>query len=322
LGLAILAGLGADRFLRGTRLQVVAGAVIVLDLFLVGSDRPFNVSSLAAEPGITRDTVDGSVDLVARLRAITGASRPPYRFDMMTGVPYSWSSTAPLLGIPTANGCDPLALERIIQVRLSFAPGARWGTCYQVVDTASPVLPLTNARYLLAVKPIEGDAFRLAAELRGYRIYENPAVLPRCFLVHRVLAVRNLEEAARALHAADFRPAEWAIVEGMGERIEPGAGAPESIEVISDRPTQVELRTRAASAALLVVADSYYPGWEAQVDRRDARVYATDVGFRGIRVPAGEHRVTMRFVPRILYRSAVFSLAALLTLILVASRFP
>ena len=322
LGLAILAGLGAERFLRGTRLQVVAGAVIVLDLILVSSGRPFNVSSLAAEPGFTRDTVDGSADLVARLRAITGASRPPYRFDMMAGVPYSWSSTAPLLGIPTANGCDPLALERIIQVRLSFAPGARWGTCYQVVDPASPVLPLTNARYLLAVKPIEGGKFRFAADLQGYRIYENPAVLPRCFLVHRVVAARNLEEAARALHAADFHPAEWAIVEGMGERIEPGTGASESVEMISYRPTRVELRTNAASAALLVVADSYYPGWEAQVEGQDVRVYATDVGFRGIRVPAGEHRVTMRFLPHILYRSAALSLFALVTLVVVARKSP
>jgi hypothetical protein len=191
-----------------------------------------------------------------------------------------------------------------------------------VVDTDSPVLPLTNARYLLAVKPVEGGGLRLAAELRGYRIYENPAVLPRSFLVHRVVAARNMEDAARTLHAADFRPAEWAVVEGMREGIEPATGAPESVEVISERSAKLELRTHAASAALLVVADSYYPGWEAQVDRRDVRVYAADVGFRGIRVPAGEHRVTMRFVPRILYRSAAFSLLALLALILVAGRFP
>jgi hypothetical protein len=322
LGLAVLAGLGAEHFLSDTRVRIFAGVVVTLDLILMSSGRPFNVSSLAAEPGITRNAVDGSAELVLRLRALTGKARPPYRFDMMTGVPYNWSSTAPLLGIPTANGCDPLAMERMIQVRLSFAPGTRWGTCYQVVNPASPVLALTNARYLLAVKPVDAGALHLVADLHGYRIYENPSVLPRCFLVHRVQSARNLQEAAEILHSSDFRPADCAIVEGLKERIEPGTGAPESVDVISDRPTQLVLRTHAASAALLVVADSFYPGWEAQVDGRDTKVYPTDVGFRGVRVPAGDHRVTMRFAPRILYWSALFSLVVFLASVFVAGRFP
>jgi hypothetical protein len=320
LALAVLAGLGAERCLPGSRLQVLAGIAIVCDLVLVSSGRPFNVSSLAAEPGITRGAVDGSEELAAKLRALTGAAYPPYRFDMTAGVPYNWSSTAPLLAIPTANGCDPLALERIIQVRLSFAPGARWGTCYQVVDSTSPVLPLTNARYLLAVTPVEAGDLRLAEEIHGYRIYENPAVLPRSFLVDRAVRAQSLAEAAAWLHAADFRPAEWAIVEGPVDGIEPAGGAPESVEVVSYQPTRLELRTHAAGAALLVVADSYYPGWEARVDGRPAPLYAADVGFRGVPVSAGDHRVEMRFVPRILIRSAMLSLVALVALAVSARR--
>jgi hypothetical protein len=320
LGIAILAGIGAEHFIASARMRVLVGTVAALDLLLVSSGRPFNISSLAAEPGITRNAVDGHAELVTKLRTITGGAHPPYRIDMMAGVPLNWSSSAPLLGIPTSNGCDPLALERIIQVRLSFAPGARWGTCYQVVKPDSPVLALINVRYLLAMNPVEGSSFRLADELQGYRIYENPAVLPRGFLVHRVVIARDLEEAARNLHAPDFRPSEFAIVEGLTESIEPGTGAQESVDVVSERPTEVVLRTHAAGAALLVLADSYYPGWEAQVDGRGTRVYPTDVGFRGVRVPAGDHQVRMRFAPRILYWSATFSLLVLLGSIVVVRR--
>jgi hypothetical protein len=44
------------------------------------------------------------------------------------------------------------------------------------------------------------------------------------------------------------------------------------------------------------------------------------VAFHGIRVQAGDHRVEMRFVPRILYWSAAISAAALLAVLIVGFR--
>jgi hypothetical protein len=132
LGIAVLAGLGADRVLK-PRWQVAAGAIIALDLLLVSSGRPFNTTSTTIEPGTTHDSLDGSTPLASRLRALTGANQPPYRYDM-ADAPYGWSSVGPILEIPTANGCDPMAPERVIQLRLAFAPGERWGACYQVVN--------------------------------------------------------------------------------------------------------------------------------------------------------------------------------------------
>src|SRR5271165_2071963 len=126
LALSLLAGLGASCVLRNERLRIAAGILIAGDLLLVSSDRPMNRVSTAIEPGIEQS------QLLPQLRALTGKTTPPSRFDMGPDVPYLWSSVAPQIAIPTANGCDPLAPERIIQVRLSFAPGARWGACYQV----------------------------------------------------------------------------------------------------------------------------------------------------------------------------------------------
>ena len=44
LGIAVLAGLGANRFLK-PRWRIAAGAIIAIDLLLVSSDRPFNVET-------------------------------------------------------------------------------------------------------------------------------------------------------------------------------------------------------------------------------------------------------------------------------------
>ena len=310
LGIAVLAGLGADRFLP-PRLQLAAGLIIALDLLVVGSGRPFDVSSLTAEPGIAYDSIDGSRDLSARLHTLSGAADPPYRVDM-ADAPFTWSSSAPLMGIPTANGCDPLAPERTIQLRLSFAPGERWGTCYQVVNPSSLVIGLANVRYLVSRSPVAGPVFHQVAGAAGYTIYENTRTLPRFFFAAAIQPVDGLAQAARILHSPDFDPSRTAIVEASAGELPSGGLASGQVDVISYRDSAIELRTQSSGTSFLIVADSWYPGWEAAIDGRPSRLFPTDAAFRGILVPAGEHHVAMQFVPRILYLPAMVSLLAFL----------
>ena len=297
LGIAVLAGLGANRFLK-PRWQIAAGAIIAIDLLLVSSGRPFNI-----EKGTTHDALEGSPQLAVQLQALASAPQPPYRVDM-ADMPYAWSSVWPILGIPTANGCDPMAPERTIQLRLAFAPGERWGTCYQVVNARSPVLGLANVRYVLSKSPVP---LTTVATVDGYTIYENPRVMPRFFFPSRLQSAANLADAARALHALDFDPEETAIVEGDLA----GPVATGDVQVERYSANRIELRTHSAGDAFLVASDSWYPGWQAAIDGKPARLYPTDVAFRGLRVPAGDHRIEMRFVPKILWWSAMVSIVAL-----------
>jgi Bacterial membrane protein YfhO len=299
LGVAVLAGLGANRFLR-PRWQIAVGVIIAIDLLAVGSGRPFNI-----EKGTTHDALDGSPKLAEKLRDLARTPAPPYRVDM-ADVTYGWSSVWPILAVPTADGCDPMAPERVIQLRLAFSPGERWGTCYQVKNALSPVLGLANVRYVISKTPVPLPAVE---EVEGFTIYENPRVMPRFFFAREVRPAADLADAARGLHAADFDPAQTTIVEGG---IAGGARAKGDVRVESYTPNRIVLRTHAESDAFLVAADSWYPGWQAKIDGRPARVYPTDVAFRGVPVPAGDHRVEMRFAPKILWRSAIVSGIALL----------
>jgi hypothetical protein len=319
LSLAVLAGLGAERLLPSSRLQIAAGIVIVCDLILVSSGRPMNQNSTRLDPGITHDSVDGNPEILARLREVTGQSLPPYRYDTSPGVSFVWSGSGPVVGIPTANGCDPLAPERTIEARRAFASGPRWGTCYQVENPRSPVLSLMNVRALLSLTDLDGPSLeapglRLASQSGGYKIYENTAVLDRFFFVKHVHPVDSLALAAAIVQSPDFRPSEDAIVEAPGERFETSASE-SSVRVVSYSPLGVRLHTVASVPSFLVAAESYYPGWEASIDGTPARLYPTDAAFRGVRVPAGKHTVDFRFVPRTLYRSAAVSVIALAALL-------
>lgn len=307
LCVAVLAGWGAHRFVP-SRWQMAAGAIIAVDLLLVSSGRPFNTVSVAVEPGTTRDSLDGSRPLAERLRALTATATPPYRFDT-ADAPYGWSSAGPILELPTANGCDPMAPERTIQLRLSFAPGERWGTCYQVVNAASPVVGLANVRYVLSKSPLP---LAKVDDIAGFGIYENPRVMPRFFFAPRIERAADLEDAARRMHALGFEPSKTALVEGD---LASGGRSAGEVAVVCYSDREIRLRTHSVGDAFLVAADSWYPGWRLEIDGRRASLYPTDVAFRGVALPAGEHLVVMRFVPGILYGSAAVSGLALLAVL-------
>jgi uncharacterized membrane protein YfhO len=63
----------------------------------------------------------------------------------------------------------------------------------------------------------------------------------------------------------------------------------------SDRQSvQVEM----SAPGLLIFSEVYYPGWEATLDGQRANLVRADGILRGVAVPAGSHRVEMRYAPR------------------------
>jgi hypothetical protein len=291
----------------------LAVCLVTVDLTWVGSGRPMNTIRIQDEPGVTRNSFEGSAELLASVRALVNTSVPTARIDT-AGASVNWAMAAPLTQVPTANGNDPLALFRTMQARLAFCDGERWGAWYEVSRLDSPVLDLLNVRYVLSRVPL--DAARLAhaglvhvAALPGTEVYENPEALPRFFLVGRLRHARSLEEAAALLRSRDFDPRAEAVVEGAPELVSSGSG---TVRVIEYAARRVALETDAPAPAFLVTSETHYPGWRARVDGRDQPICYTNVAFRGLPVPAGRHRVEFEFAPSILWPAALLSLLALL----------
>lgn len=59
---------------------------------------------------------------------------------------------------------------------------------------------------------------------------------------------------------------------------------------------------------LLIVSDSYYPGWRAQLDGNSTPIWKVNTVIRGIVVPAGHHQVVMRYRPLSVYGGLVLTI--------------
>ena len=81
------------------------------------------------------------------------------------------------------------------------------------------------------------------------------------------------------------------------------------------RSPRLVLDVESPQPAFLVTSEAHYPGWRAFLDGVETPIAMTNAAFRGLPVPAGRHRVEMRFEPAILARSAAVSIAGLALLV-------
>jgi uncharacterized membrane protein YfhO len=94
-----------------------------------------------------------------------------------------------------------------------------------------------------------------------------------------------------------------------GQRPSPAAG--DRVTVVEYEPETIQIKVSTAAGGLLVLADSYYPGWRALVDGKPAPVLRVDYLFRAVPLPAGEHEVSFYYEPDSLRLGAAISAVAL-----------
>lgn len=93
------------------------------------------------------------------------------------------------------------------------------------------------------------------------------------------------------------------------------ASSPDEVKTLKYEPNAFELSTQSSTASLLVLSETYYPGWKAWLDDRPARIYPADIALRGILLPAGAHRIRMEFQPVILRIGLAISAATAIFLL-------
>ncbi len=123
--------------------------------------------------------------------------------------------------------------------------------------------------------------------------------MPAAYLVSRLRRLPTDAATLEAVGSTDFRPGIEAIVDELppdwtdSEVVSPSGTA--TIVARDRRLTQVLVRTD--RPALLVLNDSYFPGWEARVDGSGVKMYKANGMVRGVVVGSGDRIVEFRYRP-------------------------
>jgi hypothetical protein len=94
------------------------------------------------------------------------------------------------------------------------------------------------------------------------------------------------------------------------------AGTPvafENVQLTRESSQLIRIKLTAPSACIAVIAESYYPFWQAEVDGQPTEVLHVSCGVMGLELPAGSHTIVLRYQPpRVYTLAAVISAVTLL----------
>lgn len=324
----VLAGLAAVLLVLRLRGRLGATTFVVLALALVTAD--LFKAGVGYNPGIPVDHADPPATGALRYLQARGDERfaaldathaqarlPPLPPDV--GMRY---------GLYDARGYDyPIEkrFDRFWHGRVAGRPECLYAFCPQTVGRtprALRSLGLLGVQHLLQDRrdvPLADPRARLVYDGPDARVYANGYAVPHAYLVGRQQAVAGENQAFAAVTAAGFDPRATAVTEAPVPSVpaqdpaaSPAPAGAATIERYEDE--RVVVRARARAASLLVLTDSWAPGWKATVDGRDAEVRRVDYLVRGVAVPAGRHRVELRYAPASWRAGWITSLVALLAL--------
>jgi len=80
--------------------------------------------------------------------------------------------------------------------------------------------------------------------------------------------------------------------------------------------SKVTVTLDGVSKGILVLADAYFPGWEARIDGESTRVFPADLLFRGVEVPEGATEIVFEYKPTLIIVGLVVSGLGILILLI------
>jgi hypothetical protein len=298
--IAVFVALGRWRR-RGTLLIAAAIGLTALDLLTTTAGYNPAISKAEASPP--------EPPAVAALRGATAAG------GRVVGVQAMQPNTASRWGLEDARGHEQPTVGRVTLLWTSLGGGGELNA--PGVNVADPrsqkLLDVFGVRAVLLPKangaPVEYQG-------PGGVVVANPSALPPAFVAYGWRASPSRAASAFLTAGGTSRQARDAPVI---ETSEPSpAGTPDAAtpaRVVLRTDTEVRLDVQAKAAGHVVLLDTFYPGWHAEVDGREQPIRAADLAFRAVAVKPGRHTVRFFYRPVSVIAGGAPSLAALLAIV-------
>jgi len=162
------------------------------------------------------------------------------------------------------------------------------------------LLAALNVKYIIAFQPFPpGRGMRLTQHLAEYGsyLYELEGVVPRVYIVSRTSVEETGLEVLKQLSMDQFDPLKEVILDrSLSMPAQKDFRAQAKIMRYGNK--EVLIRASLSSPGVLVLTDSFYPGWRVYVDGKEKEILRANFFFRAVPLSAGEYLVEFRYRPR------------------------
>jgi len=141
---------------------------------------------------------------------------------------------------------------------------------------------------------------------RNLRIYRTKNACPRAYFARHCANGADATQVASLLGTLwqnknrDF-PASDTLIEGLPQETEDFDPSGSTCTVSGEADERLVCAVNAHTNGMLIVTDQNYPGWHAYLDDKAVPILTANYLQRAVRIPAGKHKLEMRYEPVSLY---------------------
>ncbi|MCH7952005.1 YfhO family protein [Patescibacteria group bacterium] len=185
--------------------------------------------------------------------------------------------------LQTIEGYDPIYISRFGQLIASAQRGEAvlepipFHRIIRPDNVESPVYDLLNVKYVLSLNDLTHPKLEKVFQEGETRVYRNNLAFPRAFLVTNYTLPETDHEALEQVFAL------------TKEDIQDVA------KILEYTENAVRIAVESDSGGMLVLADTYFPGWTATLDGVPTPVERVLYALRGTMIPPGTHEVLYRY---------------------------
>jgi Bacterial membrane protein YfhO len=175
-----------------------------------------------------------------------------------------------------------------------------------------PFLGALNVKYVTTFNALPEGAitslgFRAEYPLWLYRL---ETTVSRVYFARNVVVEKDIDNALHRMTASDFDAFKTVIVDQAPANTVAESGNA-TAEIRRYENEVVDIDAALDAPRILVLTDSFDPGWRVYVDGKEEKIFRANAFFRAVSLLAGKHRVEFRYEPLSFMIGAAISLATL-----------
>lgn len=188
------------------------------------------------------------------------------------------------------------------------------------------LLDLSGTEYAISTKKIVSPKWSLLNSISNnqteFYLYFNMTKMPRVFAVSQYEIGNSIGKIAELLSADGFNPRSKVIFEKQPNFTSSETnGVNNKVEIVSYKRNQVIISASLSQDSIVVLSDSFYPGWKAYIDGQETKILPANINSRAIIVPVGNHKIEYNFRPERLNLSIFLSTISLAILIILMFKY-
>ena len=290
------------------RAAYVSPKALLVGLVLLVATDELRISSTFIQPFDFAAWSTPDANIQAILNEEAGSDEPYRLFSFRGGA--GQDVTPALHGIELVAGNHPNDLSRYRELIGMVGSGPP-----ENLFNAN-IRRLLNVKYFLWPdyefgQSIDGPIFS-RTELNDGRPYEtlfSEPFLARARLVGGVV-IKSDAEAVSYMLSGDFAPEAEVVLTEVPPLALQGGPVSGTVTWMERTPNRLRLSVTTQQPALLVIADNWFPAWQATVDGREQPILRAYHSLRAVPIPIGEHTVEM------VYESALVRISTRISLLL------